>query len=105
MLNKYILKRIFASEQIFASHFLIPANIPFKIFVLKRIIAEGQASVTDLGCLSRIPNLDFCPSRILSPRSKNSNKKRGVKTDLLSFFCSHKNHKIESYINFELVKK
>jgi hypothetical protein len=76
-------------------------NIPFKIFVLKRIIAKGQASVADPGCLSRIPDLDFCPSRI-----QKQQQKRGVKTNLLSsFFCSHKNHKIVSYINFELAKK
>ncbi len=42
-------------------------------------------------------------SWISDPGSKNSNKSE---KNLLSYiFCSHKNHKIENYINFELVKK
>ncbi len=41
-----MLKRIFASEWIVASHFLIPANICFKIFVLKRIFAKLHANFT-----------------------------------------------------------
>jgi hypothetical protein len=38
-------KRIFASEQIFASHYLIVANTSFKIFILKRIFATIQANI------------------------------------------------------------
>jgi hypothetical protein len=39
-------------------------------------------------------------------RIQKHQQKRGVKKNLLSYlFCSHKNHKIENYINFELVKK
>ncbi len=43
---------------------------------------------------------------IPNPESKKKQKKTGVKKICCpSFFCSHKNHKIENYINFELVKK
>jgi hypothetical protein len=38
---------------------------------------------------------DFCPSRI-----QKQHQKKGM-----NLFCSHKNHKTENYINFELVKK
>jgi hypothetical protein len=34
-------------------------------------------SVADPGCLSRIPNPDFYPSRISDPGSKNSKKREG----------------------------
>jgi hypothetical protein len=34
-------------------------------------------SVADPGCLSRIPDLDFSPSRISDPGSQNSNKREG----------------------------
>ena len=46
------------------------------------------ASVADPGCLSRIPDPDFYPSRILDPRSWNQKQqqKRGVRKNLLSFF-------------------
>ncbi len=37
------------------------------------------ASVADPGCLSRIPDPDFYPSRIPDPGSKNSNKRQGWK--------------------------
>jgi hypothetical protein len=46
MHNKYVLKRIFASERIFALYFLILASICFKIFVLKRIFKKLQANFT-----------------------------------------------------------
>jgi hypothetical protein len=39
------MKRIFASERIFTSHFLIMANIRFKILVLKRLFAKLQANI------------------------------------------------------------
>ena len=60
-----------------------------------------------------IPDPDFCPSRIPNlgsqipdPRSKNSNKREGWKKFCCpTFFCSQKKHKIENYINFELVVK
>jgi hypothetical protein len=34
-------------------------------------------SVADPGCLSRIPDPDYYPSRISYPRSKNNNKRAG----------------------------
>ncbi len=34
-------------------------------------------SVADPGCLSRIPDPDFYPSRISDPGSKNRNKREG----------------------------
>jgi hypothetical protein len=60
-------------------------------------------SVADPGCLSRIPNPDFYPSRILDP--KTATKEKSEKNLLSSFFCSHKFHKIEYYFIFEMLKK
>ncbi len=40
-----------------------------------------------------------------SPDPKTATKERSEKNLLSYLFCSHKNHKIENYINFELVKK
>jgi hypothetical protein len=51
-------------------------------------------SVADLGCLFRIPNPDFYPSRISDPGSKTASKE-----------SSHKLHKIENYFIFEMLKK
>ncbi len=60
------------------------------------------SSVADPGCLSRIPDPDFYPSRIPNPGSKNSNKIEGWKKNLLSYlFCSHKSHKIENNFIFK----
>jgi hypothetical protein len=44
-----------------------------------------------------------CPSRIPDP--KTATKERGEKNLLFYLFRCHKNHKIENYINFELVTK
>jgi hypothetical protein len=42
----------------------------------------------------------------LGSRIQKQQQKRGVKENCCpTFFCSHKNHKIENYINFELAKK
>jgi hypothetical protein len=38
---------------------------------------SSTASVADPGCLSRIPDPDFYPSRIPDPGSQNSNKRVG----------------------------
>ncbi len=60
-------------------------------------------SVADLGCLSPIPDPDFCPSRIPDPGSKNSNKREGRKKICCptgTSFCNHKYHKIENYFIF-----
>jgi hypothetical protein len=62
-------------------------------------------SVADPGCLSRIPDPDFYPSRISDPGSKNSNKERGEKKCCHNFLCSQKFHKIENYFSFEVLKK
>ncbi len=44
---------------------------------------------------------DFYPSRI-----QKQQQKRGVKNNLLSYlFCSHKFHKTENYLIFEMLKK
>jgi hypothetical protein len=69
--------------------------LPFPSFLPPTHLMDSSgpdvSSVADAGCLSRI---------------KKQQQKRGVKKNLLSYlFCSHKNHKIENYINFELVKK
>jgi hypothetical protein len=68
---------------------------------------QGQKnSVPDPGCLSRIPDPDFYPSRISDPGSKNSSRREGCKKICyFTFFCSHKFHKIGSYFIFEMLKK
>jgi hypothetical protein len=60
-------------------------------------------SVADPGCLSRIPDPDFFPSRI--PHPKTATKERGEKKICHTFLCSHKFHKIENYFSFEVLKK
>jgi hypothetical protein len=81
-------------------------------------------SVTDPGCLSRIPDPDFTHpgsrisdpgSRISDPGSRISDpgsriqkqlQKRGVKKICChNFLCSHKLHKIANYFSFEVLKK
>jgi hypothetical protein len=51
-----------------------PVTISLKIKKIKR---KGSHSVADPGCLSRIPDPDFFPSRISDPGSKNSNERQG----------------------------
>jgi hypothetical protein len=64
------------------------------------------SSVADPGCLSRIPDPDFYPSRISDPGSNNSNKREGLKQICChTFLCSHKSHKIKHYSSFEVLKK
>ncbi len=59
--------------------------------------------VADPGCLARIPDSDFYPSRI--PEPKTVTKERGEKKIvIILFFCSHKFYKIEYYVIFELLK-
>ncbi len=60
-------------------------------------------SVADPGCLSRIPDPGFYPSRIPDP--KTATKERGEKNLLSCLFCSHKFHKLENYFIFEMPKK
>ncbi len=55
------------------------------------------SSVADPGCLSRIPDPDFYPSRIpdLGSRIQKQQQKREVKKiSCHTFLCSHKFHKI-----------
>ncbi len=63
-------------------------------------------SVADPGCLSRIPDPDFYPSRIpdLGSRIQKQQQKRGLKK-ICYFFCNHKFHKIEYYFVFKMLKK
>ncbi len=57
--------------------------------------------ISNQGCLSRIPDPDFYPSRI-----QKQLQKRGVKKiSCYTFFCSHKFHKTENYFIFELLKR
>jgi hypothetical protein len=59
-------------------------------------------SVADPGCLSRIPDPDFYPSRI--PNPKTATKERSEICCHI-FFCSHIFHKIVNYFIFEMLKK
>ena len=68
----------------------------------------AATSVADQGCLSRIPDPDFYPSRIpdlgfLDP--KKGTKERGEKIFFHTILCSHKFHKIDNYFSFEVLKK
>ncbi len=66
----------------------------------KKSLACNCTSVADPGCLSRIPDPDFYPSRI-----QKQQEKRGVKKICChTFFCSHKFHKIEYYLIFDMLK-
>ncbi len=68
--------------------------------------SHKKTSVADLGCLSRIPDPDFYPSRIPDAGSKNSNKREGWKKICRhNFLCSHKFHKIAHYFSFDVLKK
>jgi hypothetical protein len=65
-------------------------------------------SVADPGCLSRIQDTDYYPSRIpdLGFRIQKQEQKRGVKKNYChTFFCSHKFHKIVNYLFLKLLKK
>jgi hypothetical protein len=66
--------------------------------------------VADPGCLSRIPDPDFYPSRIPDPGSripdlKTATKERGEEKLLSYLFCICKFHKIEYYFLFEMPNK
>jgi hypothetical protein len=68
-----------------------------KILPPGEIPASMKNSVADSGCLSRIPDPDFYPSRIpdLGSRIQKQVEKRGVKNFFCqTFFCSHKFHKM-----------
>jgi hypothetical protein len=67
--------------------------------------------VADPGCLSRIPDPEFYPSRIPDlgsriPDRKTATKERGEKKFVvITFLCSYKFFKIENYFSFEVLKK
>jgi hypothetical protein len=68
---------------------------------VKLRVSRGFSAVLrirDVDPGSRIPDPDFCPSRIKKQQQKRGERKFVV----LPLFCSHI---IENYINFELVKK
>ncbi len=58
---------------------------------------KSSVSVADPGCPSLDPDL--------GSRFQKQQKRQGWKKMYWTFFRSHKNHQIENYINFELVKK
>ena len=68
-------------------------------------------SVADPGCLSRIPDPDFYPSRNPDPGSripdpKTATKERGEKKlDVNPFYVATKFNKIVNYFSFEVLKK
>ncbi len=70
-----------------------------------RAVNTDIHSVADPGCLSRITDSDFYPSRIRDPGSKNSNKERGENNSCHTFLCRHIFHKIVNYFGFEVLKK
>ncbi len=78
---------------------------------LYRVIhLEGHNySVADPGCLSRIPDPDFYPSRIpdLGSRIPKQQQKRGLKNFFLviPFYLATNFTKIEHYFSFEKLKK
>jgi hypothetical protein len=70
-------------------------------FIKKRY--KKICSVADPGCLSRILDPDFYPSRIPDPKTGTT---EGGEKNLLSYlFCNHKFHKIVNYFMFEMLKK
>jgi hypothetical protein len=70
-----------------------------------------HGSVADPGCLSRIRDPDFYPSRILDPGSlipdpKTATKDRGEKKFFCeTIFCSHKFHKTQYNFIFDMLRK
>jgi hypothetical protein len=66
--------------------------------------AWAKIRVADPGCLSRIPDPDFYPSR--GSRIQKQQQKRGVKKiSCHNFLCSHKFLKIANCFSFEVLKK
>jgi hypothetical protein len=67
------------------------SHTPFQCCGSRMFIPDPGSRIPDLG--SRIPD------------PKTSTKERGEKNCCLTFFCSHKFHKIENYFIFEMLKK
>jgi hypothetical protein len=68
-----------------------------------RSYPDPDNSVADPGCLSRIPDPDFYPSRIPDP--KTASKERIKQICCHTFFCRHKFHKIKIFFIFQMPKK
>jgi hypothetical protein len=67
-------------------------------------IYKRETSVADPGCLYRIPDPDFYPSRIPDP--KTATKERGEKKfDVKPFYVATKFNKIVNYFSFEVQRK
>jgi hypothetical protein len=65
-------------------------------------VAQQYTSVADPGCLSRIPDPDFYPSRIPDP--KTATKERGEKKlDVKPLYVATKFNKIVNYFSFEVL--
>ncbi len=73
------------------------------IWQAKNLSNNLKCKVADPGCVSRIPDPDFYPSRIPDP--KTATKEQGEKISCHIFFCSHKFNKIGNYFIFEMLKK
>jgi hypothetical protein len=74
--------------------------IYYRVYIYLRVFL----SVTDPGCLSRIPDPDFYPSRIPDP--KTATKESGEKKlDVKPFYVATKFNKIVNYFSFEVLKK
>jgi hypothetical protein len=91
-------------------HAFAPRSFASKEHKIPQKNNTENTSVADLGCLSRIPDPDFYPSRIPDPGSripdpKTATKERGGKKIFHTIFCSHKFHKIKHYFIFEMLKK
>ncbi len=83
-------------------------NYTFRVKI--QLVVTKVCSVADPGCLSRIPDPDFYPSRIPDlgsriPDPKTATKERWKKISCHTFLCSHKFHKIVNYFSFEVPKK
>ncbi len=92
------------------NHFTVLLFLAFVLPIAFRILdpqlkpkPHPDCSVADPGCLSRIPDPDFYPSRIPDP--KTAKKREVKKISCHNFLCSHKFHKIVNYFSFEVLKK
>ncbi len=72
-----------------------------------KVFLKLETSVADPGCLSRIPDPDFYPSRIPDLGSRIQKQQRqGWKIFFCqTIFCSHKFRKTQYYFIFYMLKK
>ena len=88
---------------------LLISLVSFLSFVCQRaVFILTSVSVADPGCLSRIPDPDFCPSRIPDLGSrilKQQQKRRGGKKNFCpTFFVTTNITKLKKFV-FEMVQK